>query len=410
MSSSEISDNIRVVKPSQLNQLLEICRRAQRPAFIWGPPGIGKSDLVRQLGESTKSKVIDVRLLLLEPTDLRGIPYRDRKVSQAEIVKVVKQVTKDISALKLEKDQAEVVLSKALDTALENAGVSGMSWSQPNELPNPADTSKIILFLDELTAAPQSVQAAAYQLVLDRKIGSYCLPKDCVIMAAGNRMSDRGVSYKMPTPLANRFIHFELTHDFEDWHLWAIKHRINPDVLGYLGAFKGMLNKFNPTDADRAFPTPRSWAFVSDMLWEVQGMEDNMLQHLIAGCIGQGVAGEFMAHRKYAKDLPRPSDVLDGKVKEMKNKEISAQYAISAALSYELHDRYLKAIENKTLDAWHTDANYYFEFIMDNFSKELVIMTVRTAIKGYDIQIGSRKIKSWGRFFDKYGKLISQAI
>ena len=223
-------------------------------------------------------------------------------------------------------------------------------------------------------------------------------------------MSDRGVAFKMPTPLANRFVHFELTHDFEDWHYWAIKHRINPEVLGFLGAFKGKLNQFTPTDAERAFPTPRSWAFVSDMLWNISAIEDSMLQHLIAGCIGNGVASEFMAHRKYSKDLPKPSDILIGKAREMTNKEISAQYAISAALTYELHDRYLKAKETKKLDAWHTEANYFFEFIMENFSKELVIMSVRTAIKGYDIQIASRKIKSWSKFFEKYGKLISQAI
>lgn len=411
MAATDISDNIRQVRPSQLIPLLEICRLARRPAFIWGQPGIGKSDLVRQLGEKYDMIMCDVRLLLLEPTDLRGIPYRDRKITTEDIVATTKQVHKDIAKLKIEDEKlATVVLSKALEAALENAGVSGMSWSQPNELPEPNDKRHIILFLDELTAAPQSVQAAAYQLVLDRKIGSYTLPENCIIIAAGNRMSDRGVAFKMPTPLANRFVHFELCSDFEDWHMWAIKNRINPEVLGYLGAFKGMLNKFNPTDADRAFPTPRSWAFVSDMLWNISGIEDNMLQHLIAGCIGNGVAGEFMAHRKYAKDLPKPSDILDGKATKMTNKEISAQYAISAALTYEFHDRYVKAKEEKKLAAWHKEADRFFVFIMDNFSKELVIMSVRTAIKGYDIQIASRQIPSWSRFFEKYGKLISQAI
>lgn len=414
MAQTDISDNIRQVRPSQLIPLLEICRAAKRPAFIWGQPGIGKSDLVRQLGEKHNCRVVDVRLLLLEPTDLRGIPYRDRHVTTDDIVSTMTEVTKSMSKslknLKLDDDHAKLVLSKALEGALENAGTSGMSWSQPNELPNPNDQDNIILFLDELTAAPQSVQAAAYQLVLDRKIGSYILPPNCVIIAAGNRMSDRGVSFKMPTPLANRFVHFELCSDFEDWHYWAIKNRVNPEVLGFLGAFKGKLNQFTPTDAERAFPTPRSWAFVSDMLWNINTIDDGMLQHLVAGCIGNGVASEFMAHRKYSKDLPKPSDILIGKAKEMNNKEISAQYAISAALTYELHDRYLKAKENKKLDAWHDEANYFFEFIMKNFSKELVIMSVRTAIKGYDIQIASRKIKSWSKFFEKYGKLISQAI
>ena len=114
----------------------------------------------------------------------------------------------------------------------------------------------IVLFLDEMNQAPQSVQAAAYQLILNRRLGTYTLPDNVLIVAAGNRESDRGVAYRMPSPLANRFVHLEMGVDFDDWQVWALENKIHSDVVGYLTSNKMDLFNFDPKTASRAFATP----------------------------------------------------------------------------------------------------------------------------------------------------------
>ena len=105
-------------------------------------------------------------------------------------------------------------------------------WAAPNFLPRP-DAKGGILFLDELNSAPPSVQAAAYQLILDRRIGEYTLPENWSIVAAGNRESDRGVTHKIPSPLANRFVHFEMEHSVSDWRDWAFRTQVEDDIISF---------------------------------------------------------------------------------------------------------------------------------------------------------------------------------
>ena len=161
----------RTVGPSGAKKSLRKAFQNKRPIFLWGPPGIGKSDIIKQLGAETDSHVIDVRLSLWEPTDIKGIPYFD-------------------------------------------SNDNTMRWAPPSELPS-AEMAKqhknIILFLDEMNSAAPSVQAAAYQLILNRRVGTYHLPDNVVLVAAGNRETDKGVTFRMPAPLANRFVHLEMT-------------------------------------------------------------------------------------------------------------------------------------------------------------------------------------------------------
>lgn len=364
--------------PSSLRELIEIAMAGpnSRPVFIWGPPGIGKSDIVHQIGEDWGVEdVLDIRLLLLEPTDLRGIPYRDPDSNT-------------------------------------------MQWSQPGELPPSNTDSRYIIFLDELTAAPQSVQAAAYQLVLDRKVGTYDLPPNAMIVAAGNRVKDNGVAHKMPTPLANRFIHFTLDTNFNDWLEWAVNNRVHSDVIGFLGQFKNKLNQFDPKSQDVAFATPRSWKYVSDKLYSAEQLgktNGDTVRSLVAGCVGEGIATEFVQHREVAHKLPSPSDVLDGKVKDAqldKQSEISAQYAITASLCYELSDRYKATDQNdkEQNKKFHESVDNFFGFLMNNLRKELVIMAIRQALKNYKIQFSMKKLNNWSEFYKKYGSLVSDAL
>jgi MoxR-like ATPase len=357
--SKEMSAN-RTVSPNEAKAAIRKCMKKQRPVFMWGPPGIGKSDIVKQLGAEQDRNVIDVRLSLWEPTDIKGIPFY-------------------------------------------NANLGTMSWAPPLEFPqDPEDTS--ILFLDELNSAAPATQAAAYQLILNRRVGTYVLPKGVTIVAAGNREADKGVTYRMPAPLANRFLHVELRSDFEDWHTWAVSNRIHEQVVGYLGFAKQDLYDFDPKSTSKAFATPRSWSFVSELV-EEDDVSDSTLTDLIAGAVGEGLAVKFMAHRKVAKQMPKPEDILSGKVKKTEIKEISAMYSLTISLCYELQEA-----DRKKAKDWDSMADNFFGYMMDNFPTELVVMGAKVALTNYQLPFDASKLKNFDKFHDKYGKYIIQAM
>jgi len=337
------------------------CFETKRPVFLWGPPGIGKSDLIEGIAIAMNALVIDLRLGQMEPTDLRGIPFYNK------------------------------------DTGT-------MDWAPPVDLPNTELAEKydnIVLFLDELTSGAPSVQAAAYQLVLNRKIGNYNLPDNVVIVAAGNRESDKGVTYRMPTPLANRFVHLELKVDFDSWVDWAVVNKIHRDVVGYLTFAKGDLYDFDSKSSSRAFATPRSWTFVSELIDD--RMDANTMTNLIAGTVGEGLAIKFMAHRKFAQKMPNPSDILNGKVTGLEVREVSAMYSLVISMCYELKDALDNGIDN---DDFHKMADNFFRFMIDNFEVELVVMGARVALTTYKLPLQPTKLKNFDEFHKKYGKYI----
>ena len=353
----------RTVGPKDAKKALRKAFKNKRPVFLWGPPGIGKSDVIKQLGQELDAHVIDVRLSLWEPTDIKGIPYFD-----------------------------------------SNDGT--MKWAPPAELPSAemaAKHEKIILFMDEMNSAAPSVQSAAYQLVLNRKVGAYELPDNVVMVSAGNRESDKGVTYRMPAPLANRFVHLEMAVEFDDWFDWATENKIHKDVVGFLTFSKKDLYDFDPKSSSRAFATPRSWSFVSELLVD-NDTDEGTLTDLTAGSVGEGLAGKFMAHRKVASKMPNPTDILSGKVKKMESKEISAMYSLTVSLCYELKD----SCDKKAKD-WNDQVNNFFRFIMDNFETELVIMGTKIALSSYKLPLDPDEIDCFDEFHQKFGKYIAQA-
>jgi hypothetical protein len=356
--STDIS--VRQVGPKGAKKAIRKSIQKRRPVFLWGPPGIGKSDIVKQIGEDADREVIDVRLALWEPTDIKGIPYY-------------------------------------------NSDLGKMVWAPPAELPVDEDSTAII-FLDELNSAPPAVQAAAYQLILNRRVGTYILPKGVDIVAAGNREGDRGVTYRMPAPLANRFVHLEAKVDHDDWVDWATLNKVHADVVGYVGFAKQDLYDFDPKSASKAFATPRSWTFVSDLL-DDDDTDLDTLQNLIAGAIGDGLAVKFMAHRKIAGRLPKAEDILDGKVKDLSIKEVSAMYSLTVSLCYELKDRAEKKAKN-----WDAMADCFFRYMMDNFPTELVVMGAKTALTNYNLPLDATKMKSFDEFHKRFGKYVLSAM
>jgi hypothetical protein len=337
----------------------------KRPLFLWGPPGIGKSELVAEITQELGGHMIDLRLGQMEPTDIRGIPFYN-------------------------KDSGK------------------MDWAEPVDLPTKEFASQypiVVLFLDEMNSAAPSVQAAAYQLILNRRSGKYFLPDNVVMVAAGNRESDKGVTYRMPTPLANRFIHQEMRVDFASYQEWAIKNNIHKDVVGYLTFAKQDLYDFDAKSASRAFATPRSWTFVSQLLEDEDG-DDDTIMNLIAGTVGEGLAVKFMAHRKVAGRMPRPEDILSGKEKDLNVKEVSAMYSLVISMCYELK----AAIEKKVADKeFHAMADNFFAYMMKNFETEIVVMGARIALTTYNLPFQPTKLKNFDEFHNRYGKYILQA-
>jgi hypothetical protein len=163
------------------------------------------------------------------------------------------------------------------------------------------------------------------------------------------------------------------------------------------------LYDFDPKSSSRAFATPRSWSFVSELLVD-DDVDNETLTDLVAGAIGEGLAVKFMAHRKVASKMPNPTDILKGKVKEMKSKEISAMYSLTISLCYELKD----ACDKKAKD-WNDQVNCFFEFMMKNFETELVIMGTKVALSQYKLPLDPDEIACFDEFHEKFGRFISQA-
>lgn len=280
--SLSVNNTIKDLAPLYVEAIRQKVSFSQIPApMLWGAPGVGKSDSIRQIAREIELKthkkvfITDVRLNLFNPIDLRGIPVANEDKTLAV-------------------------------------------WLKPQIFDMDASQDVVnILFLDEISAAPQTVQAAAYQITLDRRIGEHTLPENCIVMAAGNRTTDRSVSYRMPNALANRLRHIEVVCDFESWSKWAIQNHVHPLVLGYLSYDNSKLYQ-EDVDMDQvAFPTPRSWMFVSNILnlmcrfTEETAIEDQYSK--IAGCVGTSVASEFIAYCNIHKDLPAVSDIFAGK-------------------------------------------------------------------------------------------------
>ena len=279
------------MRPAHLNTVIEIEFTSTReghhtPVMIWGAPGIGKSQIVAQVAQKHDVPLLDIRLSQMEPSDLRGIPFRDG-------------------------DKVE--------------------WAVPGMLPDAErHGSEGILFLDEITSAPPSVSAAAYQLILDRRLGDYEVPEGWAIIAAGNRQGDRGVTYSMPAPLANRFSHFEFELNLDDWVAWAYQNNIDDRIIAFLRFRPEMLFEFDPAHNPVAFPSPRSWEFTHRALKKFEFNNELRLGSLQA-CVGPAAGIELDAFIRNLDQLPDINAIINGE-KLPAPKEIDLQYAVAAAL------------------------------------------------------------------------------
>lgn len=273
------------MRPSEIFQYLKVMIENQTgPAhFIWGPPGIGKSAVIKQIAHDAGIGLIDIRLSLRDPSDLRGFPYPENGRAK---------------------------------------------WLVPWELPT---SGRGIILLDEINLAPQLVQAAAYQLVTDKRIGEYQVPEGWGVVAAGNRIDDGAYVYKMAKPLRNRFVHIYFEVNFDDWRVWAIKNDIASEVVEFLSFRPDFLFKFDPKRSDDAFPTPRSWEFVSIIWkWSKGRISDELLFKALAGTVGLAYVTEFQSFLELRQQFPDVQAILEGK--DLIPDQLDVAQAIIAAL------------------------------------------------------------------------------
>ena len=256
------------------------------PVMLWGPPGVGKSQLVAQVATAHGVPLVDVRLAQMEPTDLRGIPFRSG---------------------------------------------DSVVWAAPALLPNAERHGpRGILFLDEITSATPTVTAAAYQLILDRRLGEYEVPAGWAVFAAGNRHGDRGVTYQLPAPLANRFAHYEIEPDLDDWARWAYAQPIDPRLIAFLRFRPDLLFSFDPTRHSVAFPSPRSWAFADRALRKFRDTP-HLLAESLQACVGAAAGLALRAYLDHIDALPDPARVLAGEITALPAK-VELQYAIATSI------------------------------------------------------------------------------
>ncbi len=316
------------MRPEQVSKILNqefesVIQGHHTPVMLWGAPGIGKSQIIAQVALEHNVPMIDIRLSQMEPSDLRGIPFKNGDL---------------------------------------------VDWSIPSLLPDAARHGEQgILFLDEITSAPPTVSAAAYQLILDRRLGDYMVPEGWVIFAAGNRQGDRGVTYSMPAPLANRFSHYELDVNLDDWVAWAYKNNIDERIIGFLRYRPEHLFEFDPAHNPVAFPSPRTWEFTHRAL---NKFDDNLklFRQAASACVGEVAGVEVATFIEHLEDLPDLDAIVNGESVSIPE-AIDLQYAICSALVG-------RAISVKGKDNAQQVWGNILNFARDFPQKELGVMLV----------------------------------
>lgn len=307
------------MRMTDLKKTLTIARSINRPLFIWGCPGIGKSMGTHEWAASLSLPVIDWRLTLMDSVDMRGTPR--------------------------EKNGYTV-------------------WAPPAELPRDGEG---VLFLDELPQSRMEVKNVAAMLVLEGRIGEWRLPKGWWVVAAGNRMGDAAGTSPMPTHLNNRFWHVDLDLSHADWFEWAEAKDVDYRVVAYLRYMEAALLEFDPKSKDAAFPTPRSWVGVSDIMKEigqekeVLALDPPLLSEMVGGNVGRVRGGEFVGFLRVLHSLVSMDQILNSPSTAPIPNEPSVRYALATGLT--------RAVSKKSIGA-------AFEY-MQRISKEFAFVFAR---------------------------------
>lgn len=311
---------MRSINPSQLVKELKSNAAARVPSMVWGGPGLGKSQIVYQLANELGAKLFELRANLFDPVDVRGG------------LKVVEQ----------------------------QDGSYKTRYGIPEDYPDTHCNDTVVLLIDELPNAPKATQNALLQLILDRKIGTYELPKNTIIIAAGNRAQDRAAVHEMPTPVKNRFAHYELAADIDDWCAWALNNGIDSSIVSFLRYRPTLLHAVD--SLENAFPTPRAWEMLNRKL---PHMSDEF--YGCASVIGDGPTGEYLAFKRVYADLPDIDNIYKSPTTARVPSSPSSLYAVAGAIA--------STVDKDTFDAAvkyinRMPAEYQVLVMRDSVSKD----------------------------------------
>lgn len=280
------------MKVSELRVAVTRLIQANIVPFVQASPGVGKSAVINQIAAEYNLEVIDLRLASSDPTDLSGLPhfYTDSNGrTKAEYA--------TFNTFPLEND------------------------------PLPVGKDGWLLFLDEFSSAPKSVQAPAYKLVLDRMVGQNKLHEKVAIVAAGNKATDNAIVIKLSTALQSRVAHLFLDVDKKEWVDWAIKAGIDSRIIGLIEFAPGNLHNFDPNHTDNTFSCPRTLEMLSRAVKGHQVTVDDY--DLIEGIIGKGAATEFITFCDIYQSLPPIGDIIKDPVGCVLPAEKSQRYALA---------------------------------------------------------------------------------
>ena len=292
------------ISPTVLKDEIKTNMRAGLNTMIWGAPGIGKSEIPQQVARELNLPLLDFRANLFDPVDVRGIPY-------------LKQPSADSQKF--------------------------TSWAVPDVFPiAERDGERGILFIDELPTAPPATQNAFLQLLLTREIGDYKMPMGWSIISAGNELTDSASVYQMPSPVKNRLSHYKLEPTISDWVDWAHQNSIDSNVIAFIQYRPNLLNSFSADEY--AFPTPRSWAFVSKKLAMQPDNDNEVIFYGVSSLVGDGPAGEFIAFKEIADELPDIDKVIQTPSEYKKNDNPALLYALATAVATRAEDATIKNI------------------------------------------------------------------
>jgi len=433
------------LKPSQLRVIMGGIWDSDVSFFVHGKPGIGKSTILKAEATSRGVAYVDLRLATKNPSQILGVPYpveehgqtfarysipaelpRDIDVDHIVGIRAAPHLidfktlnptgqndihycTKpEITVTSLEPELTARIVEQSLDrfyVVLEDENGRAHSGEVRYQIKAEAEA---LICLDELSSANPAVQVAAYSLVLERRSGEYVVPRLVRIVAAGNRQLDGAVHHRMSKALGNRFTHFELVEDYQEWDIWAGETNVYPLLREFHASNEGRyLIVFEPDSDQLAWASPRTHEHLSKLeyVYDALGVFDTVIRTaLIVGTIGETAGSAYSVFKKNM-NLPHPSAILKGEEIPKMRYSVPAQKYIAVNVMHSLRGD-LRKITDLGMDKqdaryldlmglWYEQADRAVGFFVDRFAPEMVASAIRSMSKEYLLPLAPNKMPNF---------------
>ena len=293
------------MRPNTLMQTLKALIVSGKNVMIEGPPGLGKTAMVKQAGAELGEKYV--------------IVFKHGPTMQPE------------------------------DLALPFRGDNGrLDFGRANWIPlqgDYADDTHVVIVIDEMPQGSNDIQKTIANLMQERECYGIPLHQNVSFICTGNRAKDRAGANRILSHLRNRMVTITLEPHLDDWCKWALANGIRPEIVGFVRFKPGALNDF---DANRDInPTPRAWAEgVNDICAMVEAgtLPAEAEIECYNGYVGEGAASEFVSFVRMYRSLPDPDVVLKNPSTHPLPAEASVRYALSGALAARATEKNFDAV------------------------------------------------------------------